>query len=210
MYRIKLKVQTYPLNTRTTKLLLAASSLFTMAIVGFKLYRIAFPHGAIRERDLPGWFSLDAFVPDRIPSDLLPDIGLVWVSHPGGYESIMFINEGRASRGVFPSFNRHSYRAGIQLDGLVRRGMVLCSSERPVDDQDDELVEDKGGPNDVFRVRFTTVDAITSDRLAWFPDKPRQQRNIGVRHVEHRPELSLDRMREPQEVFEKSYNAVTK
>ncbi|XP_075730277.1 uncharacterized protein LOC142772063 [Rhipicephalus microplus] len=74
MYRIKLKVQTHPLNTRITKRLLAASSLFTIIILSLKLYRIVFPHGVIREADLPGWFNLDAFVPDRIPSDLLPDM----------------------------------------------------------------------------------------------------------------------------------------
>ncbi|KAL3203670.1 hypothetical protein MRX96_011887 [Rhipicephalus microplus] len=142
MYRIKLKVQTHPLNTRITKRLLAASSLFTIIILSLKLYRIVFPHGVIREADLPG-------------------CGLVYVRHDGGYESIMFLNEGRASRAVFPSFNRHSYRAGFRFDGLVRRGMVLVSSERPLEGHDDELVENKGGPNDVFRVRFTTIDAIT-------------------------------------------------
>ncbi|XP_075730276.1 aminopeptidase Ey-like [Rhipicephalus microplus] len=134
--------------------------------------------------------------------------GLVYVRHDGGYESIMFLNEGRASRAVFPSFNRHSYRAGFRFDGLVRRGMVLVSSERPLEGHDDELVENKGGPNDVFRVRFTTIDAITSDRLTWF------QTNLANSVVSSRLVMwntaeKLSEMIEPLEVFEKSFIAVT-
>ncbi|KAH7974322.1 hypothetical protein HPB49_014137 [Dermacentor silvarum] len=308
MYRMKIKVQTHPLNTRVTRLLLAATSLFTTVIVGFKLYRIAFPHGEIKERELSGWFEQDPFVPDRLPNDLVPDMytlsinatnvtfsgnitikvickrntsylllhaapslqissvqvedrtepnftvkvfdrlrsndmlivkttgrqfipartymvaisfegktlrypehktGLVWLQQPGGYESIMFLNEGRAARRVFPSFNRHSSRAGFKLDGLVRRGMVLCSSQRPIKDQDDELVEDRGGPRDVFRVRFRTIDAITSDRLSWFQTNLANSA-LGSDVVMWNTEERLSLMTEPLKVFETSLAAVTR
>ncbi|XP_054925264.1 aminopeptidase Q-like [Dermacentor andersoni] len=308
MYRIRIKVQTHPLNTRVTRMLLAVASLFTTVIVGFKLYRIAFPHGDLMERELSGWFDRDAFVPDKLPTDLVPEMytlsikatnvtfsgnisikvicrkntsylllhaapslhiksvavedvteknftvklferlrssgmlivkatgrqfipprtymvaisfegetlrypehktGLVSVQHPGGYESIMFLNEGRASRGVFPSFNRHSSRAGFKLDGVVRRGMVICSSQRPIEDQDDEMIEDNGGPRDLFRVRFRTIDAITSDRLSWFQTNLHNSA-LGSGVVMWNTAKRLGLMKEPLELFKTSLTAVTR
>ncbi|XP_077544856.1 aminopeptidase Q-like [Haemaphysalis longicornis] len=94
--------------------------------------------------------------------------GLVYVTYPGGYEGVLFLNEKKAARQVFPSFNRHSFRAGFNLDGIVRRGLVLCSSQRPLEDQDDEVVERRGGRRDLLRVRFQTIAAVTSDRFSWF------------------------------------------
>ncbi|XP_075526302.1 aminopeptidase Q-like [Dermacentor variabilis] len=308
MYRIKIKVQTHPLNTRVTRMLLAVASLFTTVILGFKLYRIAFLHGDKMEQELSGWFEQDAFVPDKLPTDLVPDMytlsinatnvtfsgnitikvicrkntsylllhaapslhiksaevkdlteqnftvkmferlrsrgmlivkttgrqfipprtymvaisfegqtlhypehktGLVSVQHPGGYESIMFLNEDRASRGVFPSFNRHSSRAGFKLDGVVRRGMVICSSQRPIEDKDDEMIEDNGGPRDLFRVRFRTIDAITSDRLSWFQTNL-QNSALGSVVVMWNTGKRLRLMEEPLELFEISLTAVTR
>ncbi|XP_065295281.1 membrane alanyl aminopeptidase-like [Dermacentor albipictus] len=308
MYRIKIKVKTHPINTRVTRLLLAVAALFTTVIVGFKLYRIAILHADKMEGELSGWFDKDAFVPDKLPTDLVPDMytlsinatnvtfsgnvtikvicrkntsylllhaapslriksaevkdlteknfrvrlferlrssnmlivkatgrqfipprtymvaisfegetlrypehktGLVSVQHPGGYESIMFLNEGRASRGVFPSFNRHSSRAGFKLDGVVRRGMVICSSQHPIEDRDDEMIQDNGGPGDLFRVRFGTIDAITSDRLSWFQTNLHNSA-LGSGVVMWNTEKRLGLMEEPRQLFETSRTAVTR
>lgn len=47
-------MQTHPLNTRVTTVLLGVTALFTVVIVDFTLYRIAYSHGDVREEELSG------------------------------------------------------------------------------------------------------------------------------------------------------------
>ncbi|XP_077544858.1 uncharacterized protein LOC144158067 [Haemaphysalis longicornis] len=74
MYRVKIKVDTHPLNTRTTKMVLAMIVVCVGIGVGVKLWRIIFPRPGMHEWDLPDRFDVDDFVPDRVPRDLLPDM----------------------------------------------------------------------------------------------------------------------------------------
>ncbi|KAK8761126.1 hypothetical protein V5799_027608 [Amblyomma americanum] len=72
---------------------------------------------------------------------------------------------------------------------------------------DDELVENNGGPGDVFRVRFSTIVAITSDRLSWF------QTNLlssepGSRLVMWNTKERLKFMDRPHKVFKAALDAL--